>query len=214
MYVPKPNDNDFAPPPAGTFPAICYRVIDLGTQPTTWQGQIKHQHKVLISWEIADAEEKMEDGRPWTISASYTWSMSEKANLRHMLESWRGKKFTDADFGEGGFDIKNIIGQPCMLAVVHNPKGDKVYANVSAISKLPKMLQPAPIQNETVYFAMTEDRFNRDTLAKLSDTLQGKIKASPEYQRLTGGLPREQVNGDYDEGNPPPRDQMDDEIPF
>lgn len=102
MHLPQPSDAEFELAPAGTHIAVCYRVIDLGTQETTFKGEVKHQHKILISWEIPD--EKMKDGRPFTIGKRYTWSMSEKANLRNDLESWRGK-FTAADFGPNGFKI-------------------------------------------------------------------------------------------------------------
>jgi hypothetical protein len=32
MYLPRPSESNFRPVPAGTWPAICYRVVDLGTQ--------------------------------------------------------------------------------------------------------------------------------------------------------------------------------------
>src|SRR6185369_10438591 len=76
MYLPAPTESNFTPVPAGTHLGICYRVIDLGTQSTNFNGETKLAHKVLVSWEIPD--EKMDDGRPFTISQSYTWSMHEK----------------------------------------------------------------------------------------------------------------------------------------
>src|SRR6478735_3792609 len=100
--LPSPSGN-FTPPPAGTFPAICYRILDLGTQHGSYKGKPRVAHKILISWEIKDDEAVMEDGRPMSIHQNYTWSMNEKAALRKDLESWRGKRFTEADFGENGF---------------------------------------------------------------------------------------------------------------
>src|ERR1700761_8167252 len=117
MFVPAPNESNFAPVPAGTHLGICYRVIDLGTQETNFSGEVKHQHKVMLSWEIP--EEKMDDGRPFAISQSYTWSMHEKAKLRKDLEAWRGAAFAAKDFGEGGFDIRNLLDKPCTLSIVH-----------------------------------------------------------------------------------------------
>src|SRR6185295_11438565 len=107
MQIPRPNETEFELAPAGTHMAVCYRVIDLGTQSGTYMGKPKSQHKILVSWELPD--EKMKDGRPFTIGQRYTWSMSEKATLRKHLEAWRGVPFTDADFGVDGFDVKNII---------------------------------------------------------------------------------------------------------
>lgn len=206
MYVPAPNDTQFALPPAGTHLATCYRVIDLGTQNTTYKGQQKQQHKVLLSWELPD--EKMEDGRPFTISQRYTWSMSEKASLRKDLESWRGVPFAEKDFGEGGFDIKNVVGKSCLLNIVHESKGEKTYANIASVSKLMKGQQaPAETANEQAYLWLHESRWSPEAFHKLSDGLKTAIIASPEYKAL--------VNGYHDE--PPPVDSPDDfaqDIPF
>ncbi len=178
MHIPRPSETEFELPPAGTFLAVCYRVIDLGTQATTWGAQ----HKILISWELA--EEKMTDGRPFTISQRYTWSMHEKATLRKHLEAWRGVPFTDADFGV--FDIKNIIGAGCILNIVHTEKGEKRFANVASVARMMKgMKAPLPV-NETVYLALLPDRWSPDTFQKLSQNLQGAIMQSPQYQELAG----------------------------
>lgn len=183
MHLPKPNDGgDFTPPPAGVWSAICHRFIDLGTQQSNYNGETKQQHKVLLSWEITDTDTRMEDGQPFTISQRYTWSMSEKANLRKTLESWRGQPFVETDFGPGGFDVKNLIGAPCMLSIMQVQKDGKTYANINSVTRLPKQMSPGELVNDTVYFSL--DDFDPDVLGKLSDTLQNTIKSSPEYRAL------------------------------
>lgn len=190
MHLPKPTEGgDFTPPPPGTYPAICYRFIDLGTQATQFNNETKHQRKVMISWEITDEELRMDDGRPYTLSQRYTWSMHEKAGLRKTLESWRGRPFEDADFGEGGFDTKNLLGAPCFLSIMHVEKGGKTYANITGVSKLMKGINPGTLVNDKVYFSL--DDFDRDALAKLSDGLQSTIKSSPEYQAMSNTGPAE-----------------------
>ena len=118
MYMPKPN-SDFVNPPEGTHSARCWRVIDLGTQAEDFQGQIKYQGKILVSWEL-HCDERMDDGRLFTIGKKYTLSGHEKSNLRKDLESWRGKKFEDHEFGPGGFDIGKLIGVGCLLNLTQN----------------------------------------------------------------------------------------------
>lgn len=210
MHLPKPNDTQFELPPAGTFLAVCYRVIDLGTQETTYMGQAKHQHKILLSWELPD--EKMADGRPFTISQRYTWSMSEKATLRKNLESWRGTPFKEADFGEGGFDIKNIIGKACLLTIVHTEKGDKHYANINGIARLMKGMEaPKVTANEQIYLWINKDRWVADVFHKLSDNIKAAIMASPEYKELVSGYSMDdRVPVLEDDG----RAQYDQDIPF
>ncbi|MEO0976001.1 MAG: hypothetical protein AAFY24_02030 [Pseudomonadota bacterium] len=194
MKLPEPTGGgDFERTPPGTHLALCYRFIDLGTQTSTWNGQEKHQRKVMISWELP--EELMKEGeyagKPFTIHQRYTWSMSEKANLRKDLEAWRGRPFRDSDFGDhdDAFDIKNILGKACLLGLIEVEKGDKVYTNIASVSALPKgMNAPTEPVNPQVYFALTEGEFNNDDFGDLSENLQKTIASSPEYKTLTGEI--------------------------
>jgi hypothetical protein len=201
--LPAPSST-FAPPPAGTFPAICYRILDLGTQQSSYMGKPRTAHKILISWEIKDDEAVMEDGRPMSIHQNYTWSMNEKANLRKDLESWRGKRFTDADFGEDGFELADLLGVPCFMGVVHKDVDGTTYANISAISKLPKGMTVPPLVNKPLILWL-DHTFDKAAFAELSEGMQNKIKGSPEYQSVVEG--KKLPGGDG-------REPLDDEIPF
>lgn len=194
MYLPPPTEGDFELPPAGTHLAVCYRVIDLGTQQGSYMGKPNEKHKVLVSWELP--EEKMKDGRPFTISQRYTWSMSDKAILRKHLEAWRGKAFTDADFGPSGFNIKNIIGVGCLLTITHTDKEGKSYANISSIGKLMKGMQTPPLVNETAYLWLHPDHWSPEVFHKLSGGLQETIMKSPEYRQVVNGYDDTPVSDD------------------
>jgi len=129
-FLPRPNETNFKPVPAGTWAAICFRIVELGTQDAgAFQG--KPKHKVLLSFEIHDEECRTDDGQPMVInSPRYTYSMHEKS--RRELEAWRGQAFTDKDFGEGGFTLSKLLGVPCLLSVVHTVGNNgKTYANVA-----------------------------------------------------------------------------------
>lgn len=210
MYLPPSTDASFAPPPSGTHVAVCYRVIDLGTQVVDWQGQSKQQHKVMLSWELPD--ELMPDGEkagePFTIHQRYTLSSSEKATLRKHLEAWRGKKFTEEEIGK--FKIESLIGVPCFLGIIHNEKDGKTYANIASISKLPKgMTAPAP-KNKKQYLSLDPKEFDATLFASLSEGLRKVISESPEYAKLNSA-PADDVpppNGETDYGD------MNDAIPF
>ena len=43
---------DFKPVPAGLHLARCYRIIDLGTQRSEYDGQENHQRKIMLGWEL------------------------------------------------------------------------------------------------------------------------------------------------------------------
>ena len=198
MYLPAPG-SDFELAPAGTHLAVCYRILDLGTQKTTFQGKEKDQHKIMLSWELA--EEKMKDGRPFTISKRYTWSMDKKANLRKDLEAWRGVAFKDSDFGATGFNLRKVLGVGCLLTVSHSITDDKEYANISTVSKLMKgMTAPKPT-NEIVYLWLSADLWEPSTFHKLGEGLQKIIMKAPEYLKLNGGVDDDELPPD--DGIPP-----------
>ena len=209
MYMPPNNGGDFTPPPAGTHLAVCYRVIDLGTQQVDWQGETKQQHKLMLSWELPD--EKMEDGRPFSISQRYTFSSHEKARFRQDLEAWRGAKFTEADLAgpPNGFHVRKLLGVPCLLTVVHNVKQGKTYANISAVTKIMKGMVAPPLVNERVYFSLEPAEYSQETFDKLSSGLRAVIEKAPEYQEIK--RPRGEPVG---EAPPARRDDLDDEVPF
>jgi len=212
------SGGDFTLPPPGMHRAICYRFLDLGTQEVEWKGETKHQRKVSLAFELVDEIDEFEwEGnqvkRPFSVHARFTWSMHEKGNLRPFLESWRGKGFSDSDLEPGGFDAKNLVGAPCYLNVIHNESNGRTYANIKAITPLPKTAKegmPMP-HNEQVYCSLQEDRFSWDVFNALHEKTQATIQRSPEYRKIAGVVD----DAPQTNGAPPPSDgDMDDEIPF
>jgi hypothetical protein len=221
MYLPKNEGGNFELTPAGTFMARCYRFIDLGSHAQEYQGESKGLKRlVMIGFEIAG--EAMEDGRPFSVHKRYTWSTHEKSNMRKDLESWRGAKFNDADFGPGGFDVKNLLGVPCTLTVVHSENDGKQYANIAGIGKAMKGLEVPELVNPKVYISLEKDLFDPEAFNGLSDKLKEFIQGTPEWRKLTAGNAPSYADesgskSSYDERNPPPNNNFDDnldEIPF
>ena len=130
-------------PEAGTTQAVCCAVWDLGIQKTTYMGEDKLQHKIIIAWEIVEkinAPESEYHGKPYMLNKKYTLSLGEKANLRKDLESWRGRPFTSEEL-ENGFDTEQLYGINCYIGIKHEADRNdpsKVYANVTAILPPPK----------------------------------------------------------------------------
>jgi hypothetical protein len=202
MFLPAPTGN-FKPCPVGTHLAMCYRLIDLGTQATSYKGTPKIQHKILISWEIPN--ERTDDDRPFSISNRYTWSMSDRSALRRDLEAWRGRKFQDSDFGEGGFDVRNILGKPCLLSITHEEREGRIYERVSSVSNIMKGMEvPSKTENDLVYLWLHRDHFDQRVFDELSDSLKETIRKAPEYQQMF------QSNGAASNY----REDLEDDIPF
>ena len=196
----------------GVYIGVCYGVVDLGTHTNPTFNVEKHQ--VLITWELPDARADFEkDGemvnQPRVISRRYTLSLSDKANLRKDLESWRGRKFTPDELE--GFDLRAILGKPCQLQVVHETSKDgRMFANVATIMALPKgMSAPAKTENPQVYFSL-EDAVENPELPEVPDWVKKIITESKEWQGLEEGgtAPARAVDAPEQGG------EDDDDIPF
>lgn len=167
----------FETTPAGNHIGVCYMVCDLGEQEVTFQGEAKMQRKVRVSWEIPG--ELMADGRPFSASKKYTLSLSEKANLRKDLESWRGRAFTDEELE--GFDLFNVVGKACMINVIHETTNGKTYANVASVASLPKGVPAPKPSNQVIAFSL-DDEDARAKFATLPDWLQKLVNSRGLFQ--------------------------------
>ena len=185
--------SDFEPIPAGTHHAVCYGVVDLGTQPSN-NPNFADSRKVCILWEIpherADFPDKNDQNkkvnRPRAISSLYTLSLGEKANLRKMLESWRAKPFTREELS--GFDVSKLVGVNCMLSIIHKPgtgqNASKVYANVSTVTSLPKGMTKVQLENEPLYFSFSDIPPGEAVTfpANMPEWLKAKIAQAHEFK--------------------------------
>ena len=130
------ESKNYTPAPAGAHIGVCVDVIDIGLKEVTFQGKTKMQHKIDIAWQI---DELRDDGKRFVVYKRYTLSLSEKANLRHDLESWRGRPFTAEE--ERGFDVENVKGANCILSIQHvtgTKDPSKTFARVVSVMPLMK----------------------------------------------------------------------------
>jgi hypothetical protein len=176
---------DFAIAPQGNHLACCYRIVDFGTQKTSWEGNIKLKRQLHFSFELhgndADDQPLLVDGKPMVVSKRYNMSFFETASLRLDLESWRGKPFSTDELA--GFDLSNVLGKFCMLNVLHQKvESGKTYANIKGISPVPSALKSMiPDQvNPSVIFSL--DAFDQKVFDGLPDWMKEIIQQSPEYQ--------------------------------
>ena len=177
---------------AGMHVAVCYAVVDLGVHfSEVWQ---KEQHKILLIWET-DEEMTTTDGevKPKAISKEFVLSLHEKSDLYKTLISWRGRAFTPVELE--GFDVKNVLGVPCLLNIVSVEKNDKEYANIGGITPLMKGQQPPELKNKKIYFELSKETLGE--IDELPKWIGEKIRKSITYQELTEKkLPTLQVMDD------------------
>lgn len=178
---------DYEPLAAGMHHAVCYGIVDLGTQPG---GQFEPKRKVAFLWEVPSERIKFEkDGvkkdLPRGVSALYTLSLSTKGLMRPMLESWRGRAFTTEELA--GFDLKKILGANCFLNIVHaagtGKNAGKTYANVKSVNPLAKGMGTVKSENPLVFFSLDECGDTITVPATIPDWLKAKILQSEEAMK-------------------------------
>ena len=146
---------------AGAHSAICYSVIDMGTQKSTYQGETKELKKIRIGFEVCDQNddfEQVENGKvtiikkPLVCSAEFTASIGPKASLRKFIEGWLGSALNAKQLAS--FKVTDFLGKSALLNVVHKVSqvSGKTYAAIGSASKLPKgMVVPERVNNLISY---------------------------------------------------------------
>lgn len=183
--------SSFTPVPPGMHLARCYRVVDLGTQKSEYQGQIKYMQKVMVQFEVHGDDETgkplvTEKNEPMTISKNYTLSLAEKATLRKDLQAWRGRDFTPEELR--GFGLKNILGAWAMISVAKSAGNNgKEYTNIMSVNPVPASIKKAGLpeaHNKVAIFAIENP--DMELFETFSNGLKDKIKSSPEWQAREG----------------------------
>ena len=177
----------------GVYDAICTGLIDIGTH--MQERYNKEQHQVIIQFELVDEFYTDSNGQERRAKQSqfYTLSVHEKANLRKALRGWRGRDFTPEELK--GFDLKNVLGKPCKLVIVHSESGKAVIDNILKYDGT--AIEP---QDQVRFFSF--DDFNGTFPEWMSEKIVGLIQKSNEYSAFdsqTGGIPTNNVNEFMDE---------------
>jgi hypothetical protein len=206
------SESSFKPVPAGMHLARCYRIIDLGTQTTEWQGKEKKNYKIMMLWEVHGEDDHgaalvTDRDEPMSISKNYTMSLGEMSTLRADLKAWRGRDFTPEELR--GFQLKNVLGAWCMLTVARTEgQNGKEYSNVVSVNPVPAPIKkagmPSGFNDLAVFDLDNPDMALFDTF---SDKLKTKIQSSPEWKGSSSEQYQKQQNASS-------LSEMDDDIPF
>lgn len=185
LTVSETGKKEFPLLPEGSYVGICNMLIDLGMQMNEQYGN--SSRKVLIGWEIPDELIEINGEKvPRTINQRYTASLNEKSVLRRDLSAWRGRDFTPAELEE--FNLRNIVGAPCMIQIIHRDYNGKKYANVASIMTLPKGMTKPKLSGEPVVYDIDED--DPEKVNTLPEWIKDIIVKSDSYQqRLVKEMP-------------------------
>lgn len=206
----KPNDT-FEIIPAGMYPAYCYGVVDLGEQYSEMYKSWNYQ--LVILWEIpGETIEINGEQVSRTMSKIYSNSLGKKSKLRPMLVSWRGRDFTQEE--QEQFDIRRVVGAPCMLNVVHKTKTNgNVRAEIETVTPLPKGMPIAQKTMAPLFFDADEDDLT--VIDTLPEWMQNMIRESRTYKVRAGLMPSPVKNiDDLKLPNDDTQDEDGDDVPF
>ncbi len=202
-----------APLEDGSYPCRVVQILDLGIQPQrAFQGKEKPPaHEMMITYEFldefcVDEEGKELEDKPRWLSETFPLYNLEadkaKSTKRYMA--------LDPDLDLDG-DFTQLVGTPCVVTVVQNPKGDKVYTNIQAVSpmrtkdaaKAPDSVNPSKVLGLEVF-------------GSLPEWLQDKIKGNLEYegsalQKALDGEAKQEPKEDKQEPEQKPEDDKEEE---
>lgn len=202
------DESTFTPVSEGLHPAVCSAVVDLGMQPGS-QLYPNPKRQVYLRFDCLDEVVEFEkDGHkisgPARCGATYTLSLGDKSKLRPLLESWRGRKFTEQELE--GFDISKLLGVAGQVQILHTKKGDKTYANVQTIVPFPKGVdKPKPPTDAMVFSPAESPKTDFEQLPKwLQKKIEERLADNEEELRKPKSTPA-QTNAEED---------YDDDIPF
>ena len=186
--IAKESVSNFKPVPPGMHLARCFKIIDLGTQRSEWNGEVKDRHMVMLQWEVHSEDEAgnpliTPNGEPMSISKNYANTLSPKSSLRLHLSSWRGRDFTSEELR--GFELKNVLGVWCMVTVKASlGKDGKEYTNVDSVNPVPAAIKaagfPVPFSKPEMFDLSKPDMA---VFGNLNERLKAKIMAAPEWNR-------------------------------
>ena len=216
LIVSATAESNIEPVPEGVHPAVCVSLYDVGTQ---YSEKFSTNHrKLVVSWELPDLPkiDLERDGKkeslPRCVSRRFTMSLNEKANLRHVLESWRGRKFTEGELS--GFDIAKLLGVPCQLQIMHETTGTgRTFADVANV--LPAA-RGVDVKTETPTRLFSVNDLDAPELpADLPEWIGKLVMESREWERLSER--RVKPTGTASQVEPasaPAERTEDDDVPF
>jgi hypothetical protein len=135
--------------------------------------------KIRLTFDLCNETKVFKEGeeaKPFSISREFTYSFNVKGNLRAFIEGMIGTKLHDDE--AYGFNLEDLLGDPCLLNVVHTEKEGNVYSNIQNASPLPKGMKAPELVNETRSIDINSTPAN--VIDELPEFLKKKMYASEE----------------------------------
>ena len=182
----------YIPAPAGTHTAILFALADCGLQHSERYGS--ESERLWVEFELAN--ERMEDGRPYTIGQIVTNSLSTNAPWRGIVEALVGRALKPTEVVD--LDIRRLLGRACLVSISHSESGGRTKAKIDSAMPLPKGTTVPPRHNDILAY---------DTEAP-DDQVFGKL---PTHVR---DLIEKRIHVDEKKTAEPESSTADEDVPF
>lgn len=181
MALTAPKGKSSEPVPKGNHVARLYQIIHIGTNSFEYMGETKSSDKIRLTFELSNERKAFKEGdepKPYSISREFGFSMHTKSKLRPFVEGMIGTALFDKE--ADNFDFESLLGQECLLNVVHEEKNGNVYANIAGASPLPKGMDAPALVNETKMIDVNTAPF--EEIEALPSFIREKMQSSDEFK--------------------------------
>ena len=177
-----------APPmEPGAYLGVCFGVVGLGEQETTYKGKTRYVEKIKFLFECPE-ETILQDGeeRPRQLSVDFSVAKKATSRIRQFYSGWLGKTLSDEEYMELDTDI--FLGRNAILNVVRSEDGQ--YANIASAMPLRRSEQPVKAVSQQINFDATQ--WDQAAFETLPEYLQERLKQSTQYKNAH--LPEQEVS--------------------
>jgi hypothetical protein len=175
----------FTPAPAGNHMGVCVGVAIIGTIDQEYEGHVSRKKMVRLYFELSNTLNSDDDDKPFIVGKDFLNSLNAKANLRKLLDGWRGSKMSNQE--AEAFNLVKLLDHQCLInvAIKDSEKGGQ-YNDILNVSPIPDGV-PVPVQKTESFLFNFNPPFKQAEFERLEKFVQDKIKTSDEYLALSGG---------------------------
>jgi len=198
--------------PPENYMARVVQVLDLGVQnQRAYEGKEKPPaNEINVTYELVTEFMEGDDGQPDPTRPRWVSERFPLFNLRsERARSTQRYMALDPSLEHGG-DWSQLVGKACLVAVVNNEKGGRVYNNVGSLAPPIKGIPVPALVNDTKVFDMEAP--DMEVFTSLPDFLKEIMQNNINYE---GSALQAAING---EAAPVPEpaveDPVDEDIPL
>jgi hypothetical protein len=114
------------------------RAYYCGTHPNKFEPSNMPMKKIVLFFELD--EPRLDGSGNHVLNTTVTFSVNEKSGLTKLLKPAMGSNYPDKP-GQS-LDINALIDRLFLVQVSHTIKGDKTYANIGALTQVPRGMVP------------------------------------------------------------------------